>query len=279
MTTRLCRKCGANKPHTHFRDGHQTCKDCKKAYDQAWRAANRERDQATKKRYYQANIERTAEQVKSYRKANPERLKEWGRKSAARYRLRHPERVQAKLERWRAAHPDYQKKYSSENQKRIKAYRKAHAEEHKLYAKRHYAANKKRYAELTKQYREQNAEIVKRRIDRWRELNWENVLASRRRSKARRKNAEGTHTARDIRTLWLKQNKRCAVPGCNYPISDQPGKEMYHVDHVVPLIPRQGGEKGTDWPENLQILCRTHNLQKNNHNPAEWELRMKKKGN
>ena len=69
--------------------------------------------------------------------------------------------------------------------------------------------------------------------------------------------AEGRYTKADISAMKLKQGNLCAC--CHDALTD------YHVDHVIPLT-----KGGTNWPDNLQLLCPTCNRSKGNKLPHEF---------
>lgn len=77
------------------------------------------------------------------------------------------------------------------------------------------------------------------------------MRAGRRNYKARKRAAEGSHSADDIKALWDAQSGLCAI--CSVHL-DETG---YHADHVVALA-----RGGTNWPDNLQLLCPTCNCSK-----------------
>lgn len=43
------------------------------------------------------------------------------------------------------------------------------------------------------------------------------------------------------------------------------GKNNYHVDHIMPLV-----LGGSNWPDNLQLLCPRCNMKKGSKHPDEW---------
>lgn len=92
----------------------------------------------------------------------------------------------------------------------------------------------------------------------WREANWESVRAHIAAMKASRRAAEGKFTAEDVRRLLAEQGSQCAICGVGVAAS-------YHVDHIVPLA-----RGGTNWPDNIQVLCPPCNLSKGAKTMAEF---------
>lgn len=95
------------------------------------------------------------------------------------------------------------------------------------------------------------------------------LKASSHRRRARLKNAEGEFTADDIYNIFVKQGGLCTGCLTNLIFS------TYHADHIMPLA-----LGGSNWPENIQLLCPTCNLEKNAKHPDEWEkIAIKKRKN
>jgi hypothetical protein len=135
------------------------------------------------------------------------------------------------------------------------------------YVKEWNAQNREhRLAYLREYYLTHKAEMDAATVE-WRRNNPEKAAAINRKRKARNRNAEGSHTAEDIQAIWHRQGRKCAISGCTHPISST-GKHKYHVDHIRALI-----NDGTNWPDNLQCLCSTHNLQKNRTDEYEFAQR------
>lgn len=99
---------------------------------------------------------------------------------------------------------------------------------------------------------------VSKRYRSWKENNPEKlrVLANRRR--ARELQAEGSHTAADVRAQYKSQKGKCWY--CGKKVGDK-----YHVDHRVPL-----SRGGSNAPDNLVVTCPRCNLSKNDRLPHEW---------
>jgi hypothetical protein len=135
------------------------------------------------------------------------------------------------------------------NSRKCAKYRSRHLDKKKASDKAWYQRNKEHVAQ-------------RQQADHLRDPTRRQIAA--RNNKSRRKGAEGSHTKADIEILWKKQNGKCAVPTCSYPISES-GEYRYHVDHIKPI--RLGGSNNAD---NLQILCATHNLEKHGKDEYRW---------
>lgn len=94
----------------------------------------------------------------------------------------------------------------------------------------------------------------------WRAENPDKVGEYNRNTKARRKLAEGSHTAAEIDDLLRRQKYKCAECGVSVR-----KKGQRHVDHVMPLA-----LGGSNWISNLQILCPTCNMSKGAKHPLDW---------
>ena len=85
--TRVCRKCGQEKPLSEFvKDktcalGYShTCKQCNAERNRKWRAANPEKVLEYKRKRYAANPEKVREYKRKRYAANPEKVLEYNRK-------------------------------------------------------------------------------------------------------------------------------------------------------------------------------------------------------
>lgn len=78
--------------------------------------------------------------------------------------------------------------------------------------------------------------------------------------RARKREAEGHHTADDIVRLLERQNFKCSE--CRASIREKTNR---HVDHIIPL-----SRGGSNWPSNLQMLCAKCNLHKAARDPFEF---------
>lgn len=169
--------------------------------------------------------------------------------------------------KWAARRPEavtaYNKKHYAANadsaKLRSKNWTANNPEKAREYKRREFRRNRRRYAAQALAYRENNKEKIRAQSARKVAANPERYAAYKRNRKARKRNAAGTHTARDISLILNAQCKKCAY--CRVDL----GARKYHVDHIIPLA-----RGGTNWPRNLQILCGPCNQRKSARDPIEF---------
>lgn len=103
-----------------------------------------------------------------------------------------------------------------------------------------------------------NWELNKTKTREWRAQNPKKTAAHYRNRVARKKNAEGVHSSSDIDAIFKMQKGRCAY--CRIGLDD-----AFHVDHITPL-----SKGGSNYRQNLQVLCMTCNLRKRAKLPLEF---------
>lgn len=86
--TRVCRKCGQEKPLEEFAKNKEcvlgrthTCKQCEAEKIRKWREANLEKARESVRKWRASNRERGLVYARKWRAANPEKVREWARKS------------------------------------------------------------------------------------------------------------------------------------------------------------------------------------------------------
>ena len=137
------------------------------------------------------------------------------------------------------------------------AYRAAHKEE---IAKRRRSARRRAG---DRAYREAHRSEIRARGHAHYLAHREGYIAGRSRRRARLRNAQGAHTAADVRAQFDRQKGRC------YWCGEKVAWRGKHVDHVMPLS--KGGSNG---PENLVVACASCNLKKGAKHPMEWAGRL-----
>jgi len=110
-------------------------------------------------------------------------------------------------------------------------------------------------------WKDQNREKLRASGRRHYRENKEYHLAKGRNRKARQKGAAGSHSREDVARILAKQSGKCAY--CKVGL-----RGKYHVDHVMPLA-----LGGSNFPQNLQVLCQPCNLAKSYKHPTEFARR------
>jgi 5-methylcytosine-specific restriction endonuclease McrA len=124
-----------------------------------------------------------------------------------------------------------------------------------------YRKNKEKRLQTSKEWYDNNKNRKKETQKQWTEKNLEKYLAGcrvrRNRRRCRELNAEGYFSVKDVKRIYEMQRCKCA--GCGVKL------KKYHVDHIIPLA-----LGGTNWANNLQILCVGCNLSKHAKHPIDW---------
>ena len=177
--------------------------------------------------------------------------------------------------KWVEDHPDFDG-YLKEKYKRYKAQESlADAEQRRTQFN---DAAQRRRDKLTPEQRAKRNEDVRQ----WRKRNpeyhpkkrkeyWDahpeeyraHYIATTQRRRARVREAPGRFYPSDIR--WLLKHQKGLCVGCEVDIRNE-----YVVDHIVPLV---GG--GTNWPRNLQLMCRSCNATKGIRSMEEFMFELR----
>lgn len=115
------------------------------------------------------------------------------------------------------------------------------------YRRSYYQRNRERRQALMRASEKRNIEKHRARVN-----------AKKRNRNAMKARAGGTHSPSDIKALFVAQNGKCAY--CRTRIS-----RGYHVDHIQPI-----SRGGSNWPSNLQLLCKDCNLRKAAKDPVAF---------
>ena len=133
MKTRVCTKCGGEKPETveyfhrnkNNRVGLYTiCKECKNKACRRWHAENPEKARDKSRRWQAENPEKVREACRRWRSKNPEKAIE----STKIWQADNPEKQREAEKRWKTKNPEkvreYKRKYSirwyAENPEKVK---------------------------------------------------------------------------------------------------------------------------------------------------------------
>ncbi|MCK9361631.1 HNH endonuclease [Patescibacteria group bacterium] len=161
--------------------------------------------------------------------------------------------------------------WEKDNKEKCKAaskmWRDANREKVRAYQKKYVEANREKAYAASKAWEERNQERKRRVAAEWRAANIELCRAYWHSYYGRKMDAKGSHTAEEVVALYKFQKGRCAA--CKGKLGSG-----YHKDHIVPLKPREGGQKGTNYISNIQLLCQRCNNRKCNKDPIQFMQEM-----
>jgi 5-methylcytosine-specific restriction endonuclease McrA len=126
--------------------------------------------------------------------------------------------------------------------------------------RRYRQANKEIVADRKRVYRELNPdhEANRARVKAWRIANPDAYIAQLHLRRSRKLGADGSYGPEDVQRMLHAQHGLCNGCACDIRLK-------YTVDHMMPL-----SRGGSNWPSNLQLLCKRCNSSKNNRTMAEW---------
>lgn len=173
----------------------------------------------------------------------------------------------AKMKRYRDADPEKYKALRTEHLKqkpelsRAKClrYRVKNRGKLRQIAIEYYNANRAAILEKQRIARHADPTENRARVRAWVKANPDRAKALFAQYRARKRGAVGRYTAAEIAQLNEWQNGNCAA--CQRDLRET----GYHVDHIVPLA-----SGGTNWQNNLQLLCPRCNSSKRARDYAEW---------
>lgn len=117
---------------------------------------------------------------------------------------------------------------------------------------------KERARETARHYYASNRDTLLRASKDWQRANLDKARVKNQNRRAKRANAEGSHTLEEINSVLVAQDNKCNCCGCSL----EDGK---HLDHIMPL-----DLGGSNWIENLQWLCVWCNCSKSAKHPDDW---------
>lgn len=144
----------------------------------------------------------------------------------------------------------------------VAAYQLKNPEKIKARNSAYYAANTPSLLARAAKYRSENKDKINSYFSLHAAENPDLYIAKSRNRRARKRNADGSHSASDVFAIFENQRGLCA--NCRAKLFKS-GKQKYHVDHIMPLA-----LGGSNWPDNLQCLCQSCNLRKSAKHPLDW---------
>lgn len=122
----------------------------------------------------------------------------------------------------------------------------------------HHKFRDKRLAEQKEYYANKGAEYFRNKNRAWRKQNPEKLKDQLRRRVHRRRCADGDFTDADLRSIRQLQKDKCAF--CKIKLNGSG-----HIDHITPI-----SKGGSNWPNNLQWLCKSCNCSKKDRDQIEF---------
>lgn len=211
-----------------------SCMACSNERQVRRRAENPERVRAINEASRQRHLDKDLAYKRKHRIDNLDRYKEWDRQRYLRKTPEDREKDHARAKEWRDNNPE-----------RVREI-----------ARQTYRNNPKHYLKKSKAWRVRNPERWKKMQSDWRRANPERISQLNAKRRALDANADGKLTPADVRRITATQKGRCAC--CKK-------KRRLSVDHIIPL-----SKGGTNWPNNIQMLCRPCNSAKHDIDPITF---------
>lgn len=145
------------------------------------------------------------------------------------------------------------------NTERMKERQTNNPETLRAYRKKWSDKNPEKMASAVRSWHKRNAARRLEQCKKWQAANPEKMRVVWRRRSARKRNAEGSHTAGDITQIEKAQRGKCGY--CRVKLDPK----TRHVDHIEPLA--RGGSNGR---HNLQLLCQPCNQAKYAKDPLDF---------
>ena len=226
---------------------NSTCLLCIKTINHEFYQANKDREKKRSSVWKSENKDLIKESRKKYVSSNREKV----RLAARNYYANNSGKVLSQNKEWAKNN----KEKISESKK---AYRASNPEKIKLSHAAKYIKRRTAAAEWAKKYYKENITVIAARKAKWHLENKEKSRAARWRRKAKIKEVGGSFSGSDIKAMLIMQKNSCV--NCMTDI-----RAGYEIDHIMPI--HLGG---SNFIENIQLLCRPCNRSKWAKHPIDW---------
>ena len=258
METKVCNRCGKEKPITEFcyrkKEGvyRNPCKECKKEYLKEYSKNNSDRLKKYRADYYEENKEHKLSYQKEYRENNQEIIKKKNKK----YNSSNYEKTR-----------EYKQRYYIENKSEILEKQKEYIErtlpERKKYRRKHFEENREKIYEYV--YNRKKTDPAFKLKCQVRNMLWESFNR-----KSKWKKIKGQEILGCDLDFFIEYLKKTYID--NYK-EEWDGIEEVHIDHIIPLSTAKTEEEIIKLCHytNLQLLRGEDNLKKSNK--LDWDLK------
>jgi len=209
-----------------------------------WKKNNKEAVKEYRYKNYWKDPEAAREYASVRRKKNPEKARETDRRCKKRNKEKYKERG-------RQRYKENPEKFRE--QARARYYK--NRDKANNASKKWRVNNPEKYRDSKRRHRINHQEKIQEYQRKWAKNNPEKIREYTHRRRSRKRGAEGTHTAADIKEILRKQKYRCIYCKANL-------RKGYHADHIMPL-----SKGGDNTKLNLQMLCPQCNNRKYNKDP------------
>ena len=284
--TKICIKCGLEKPLTEFSVDKatakpiNTCKACKALATKQYYIENKEKRLAYAHKYRKANLDKVNDYQIKYRAENAEQRRAYSRQ----YHRDHKDEIKVKSKIYRQTHKD-------EIRAKDKEYNRTHKEQIKKRYKEWVKTHTKELAEYNKKYRAENADRLKARAQIYGKTHRKERTQYYLDKRATDPLFKLSTQVRSLIRISLKNRgygkdtHTYEILGCDYGTLFEHLKqswfnnygtewagEPYHIDHIIPLATAKTKQEVLNLChyKNLQMLKPRHNLSKNKS--VDWQL-------
>lgn len=172
------------------------------------------------------------------------------------YRKANPEKNTQQKKLWEERYPEHAKALKKEWQSR---YYEANKDTISAKQKERYQRDPKKVKAINVSWVKNNPDKVSAFRRAWRIAHPDVFRAANARRRALKNGAQGSYSAFDIQDLFALQKGKCAECKRKSP------RGRLHVDHIIPLA-----LGGSNFRNNLQLMCRTCNSKKGAKHPIEF---------
>ena len=269
METKICTKCGEEKPVTEeyfnksnkYIDGYTYyCKVCISGYKKQYYQKNKDKLKSKTKTYEKNNKAKIAEYKRIYRQKNKSKLLKYFEQ----YRKENIKYISKYKKQWAEKNKDrllikYKQNYIENREvviERSKEYSRNNMGKRIKYSKKYYENNKEKHADRVKRYTLINIEKITERRRQWKKNNKDKVNISTQRRYAKK---HGLSYDFDI-IAWESCKKHFGYNCC---YCGKPGKLTQ--EHFIPL-----SKDGEYTINNIVPACKSCNSKKHNKDFFKW---------